>query len=534
MNRWLNRANSRLSLSAAATLLVGATLFGQILGFMRYQIINANFPANGPSSTDAYFAAFKIPDLFFYTIAAGAFGVALMPFLADKLERGDRRGMWQLVSSLLNLIGIIMLVIGLGILLFAEQLIRWIISSEMSPQQLHNAATIMRLVALNPLLFSVSGILTSVQQTYGRFFFFAVAPIVYNLSIIMSVFLFRDNIGITGLGIGALVGAVLQLFVACFGLFGLGFKYFPTIRFKSADFRSLMRQLPIRSLDQGIDAINSIVETNRARKLGEGVITFYENAYALHNVPIILVGSSIATAVFPRLNRRLSQGRSDLFRRDFIQVLKVTIWIIMPVVIIGYFARGYLARIIYKNDAPEIALIFGFLAGAILFRTIYLLMSRYFYARKNNVTPLLVSLFAIALNVVLVFNLARPSAYGMTGLAMAQSIVAAVEVAILVTIILWKDRQVFNMAFVAWLTKVFSVSGFALLTTFIMITIVPLSGTERGFISLGSKLFFIAAPTLLVYGAFSSLFGVGEIRPVLERLRRIMLKPVKLELPTQR
>src|SRR3990167_6811586 len=108
VNRWLNRANGRISLLNAAVLLVVATLVGQLLGFLRTQIINANFNLPGSITTDAYFAAFKIPDFFFYTIAAGALGVAFMPFLADKLQAGDRRSVWQLTSGLLNLMGIIM------------------------------------------------------------------------------------------------------------------------------------------------------------------------------------------------------------------------------------------------------------------------------------------------------------------------------------------------------------------------------------------------------------------------------------------
>jgi putative peptidoglycan lipid II flippase len=104
MNKWLNKANQRLSLTSAAALLVAAALLGQLLGFIRTQVINGNFNSPGHITTDAYFAAFKIPDFFFYTIAAGALGVAFMPFLADKLQRGDRKGVWQLTSGLLTLL----------------------------------------------------------------------------------------------------------------------------------------------------------------------------------------------------------------------------------------------------------------------------------------------------------------------------------------------------------------------------------------------------------------------------------------------
>ncbi len=530
-NKWLSRANRRMPLSNAAALLIGAALFGQLLGFLRTSIINANFHTIGPNSTDAYFAAFKIPDFFFYTIAAGALGVAFMPFLADRLEKGDKKTVWELTSSLLNLLGIAMAIVGIFLIIFAEPLIKLIINKDLSPQQLHNAATIMRLIALNPLLFTISGILTSVQQTFGRFFFFAISPLIYNLSIIASAYVFRDNIGLIGLGIGAMVGALLQLLVVCLGLFGLGFKYFPHIKWKSKDFHGILRQLPPRAIDQGIDSINSIVETNRASALGTGNITYYENGYILHTAPILLVGSSISTAAFPRLIDRLAQKRPDLFRRDFLQILRAMIWIIMPIAVVSFFARGYFARLIYKKGSAEIAIVLGFLAGAIIFRTLYTLISRYFYAYKNTRIPLYVSLFAIALNIFLAFNLSRPSpnGYGIAGLAIAQSIVAVSEVVILVGIIIYRDRHFFNKEFWNGVVKIMSVTGFTLLTAYIMVSIVPLNTGDRGFSTLAPKLFFIVAPTFLVHLGISSLFGLEEAIPVVDRIRRIVYRPVKIQ-----
>ena len=529
MNKWLNKANQRISLGGAAALLVSAAFFGQILGFLRVKIINGNFPAVGPNSTDAYFAAFKIPDFFFYTIAAGALGVAFMPFLADRLAKKDRKSVWELTSSLLNLLSIFMLGVGIILLVFAEPLIKLVISKHLSPEQLHNAATIMRLVALNPLLFAVSGILTSLQQTFGRFFFFALAPIIYNLSIIISVYVFKNSLGLVGLGVGALAGAILQLLIVMFGLWGMKFQYRLRINFKSLDFRRILRQLPPRSIDQGIDSINSIVETNRARTLGEGVITYYENAFTLHTVPIMLVGTTIATAAFPRLNERLAQGRPDLFRSDFLKIFRAMLWIILPIVVVSYFARGYLARIIYTNYAPQIAVIFGFLVGAILFRTMYTIISRYFYAQKDTKTPLFVSLFAIALNIYLAVTLSKPSSYGMAGLALAQTIVATVEVFILLLIMLWRDRKLFDTDFWMGVVRILSVTGFTVLAAYTMATIFPFSNSYKGFITLGTKLSFIVIPALLVHIAVSWLFDVEESRPVMNKLRQFVLGRIRFQ-----
>ncbi|MGH7156767.1 MAG: murein biosynthesis integral membrane protein MurJ, partial [Candidatus Saccharimonadales bacterium] len=515
-------------LTSAAALLVGASLFGQILGFMRTQVVNGNFNTTGHITTDAYFAAFKIPDFFFYTIAAGALGVAFMPFLAEKLQQGDRQSVWRITSSLLNFLGILMFLVGIVLLVFTKPLLTVVVGHNLSPKETHDAIVIMRLVAFNPLLFTISGILTSLQQTFGRFFFYALAPIIYNGCIIASVYVFKNNLGLVGLGIGALAGALIQLLIVLFGLVGLRFRYVPTIIWHSSDFRQVLRNLPPRSIDQGLDSINSIVETNRASTLRPGSITIYENAYTLHLAPILLIGTAISTAAFPRLNVRLAQGRPDLFRRDFLMVLRAMIWIILPVVVITFFTRGYLARLIFKNPQNDIATVLGFLTGAIFFRTTYAIISRWFYAQKDTRTPLFVSLFAIALNVYLAFTLVRESG-DVSSLAIAESIVAAVEVFILVLIMLWRDHRLFDAEFWSGISRIVSVTGFTILVTYIMVTIIPLAAADRGVIKLGTKLLAIIIPTLVIHIWLSALFGLEEVQPVIDRLRKIVLKPVRIQ-----
>lgn len=528
MNRILHRANKSISLGGAAALLLVVSVIGQGLGFLRTTLVNANFSAFGPESTDAYFAAFKIPDFFFFTLAAGALGVAFMPILAERLGNNDRRGAWEISSSMLNLLAIVMAVVGVLIFIFAEPLIKYLIAQNLTPEQLHNAAFIMRCIAFNPLLFTISGILTSMQQTLGRFFFYALAPLFYNMSIIVSIFIFRDNIGLIGLGIGAAIGAVLQLLIVFLGMYKIGFRYRAKINWKNKGFRTALRQLPPRSLDQGIDSVNSIVETNLANRLGPGNLSFYENAYILHTVPIQLVGTTIATAAFPRLNDRLAQGRPDLFRKDFLKILRAMVWIILPIAVIAFFSRGYLARIIYKTSADEIALIFGFLVVAIMFRTVYALISRWFYAQRDTKTPLVVSLFIIALNIVLAFILSRPSRYGVVGLAMAQSIVAAIEVVIMSIIMLVRDRKLFDLKFWGGIMRTVSVTGFSILAAFIMLTFLPLGAEDKGFVTLGSKLGAITLVTLGVHFGVSLLFGLDETKPVVNKLKKFALTPLKM------
>lgn len=525
------KKKSRVSISNVAFLLIVTSFGGQLLGFLRTKLVNANFPTVGPHSTDAYFAAFNIPDLFFFTLAAGALGVAFMPILSDRFYKSDRRSVWELSASVMNLLGIVMAIVGIIMLIFAEPLIKYIVAPGLSPVQLHTAATIMRFLAFNPLLFTISGILTSIEQTMGRFFFYAIAPMFYNLSIIISIFVFRHNIGLVGLGIGAFAGAVAQLLVIAAGLWKLGYKWYPKIHWRSRDFHSVLRNLPPRSLDQGMDQVENIVETHIASDLGSGNITYYSNAFILSTAPIYLIGTAISTAAFPRLNARLSQGRPDLFNKDFLMVIRAMIWISAPVVVVCFFCRGYLARMIYSRGGPQIATIFGFLTVAIFFRILYTIISRWFYAQKDTKTPLFVSLFVISLNVFLAITLARPEpvGYGVDGLAMAQSIVAAVEVCILSTIMLIRDRRLFNAAFWGGVVRILSVTGFSVMAAFIMISFYPLGARDRGILTLGTKLFFISGVTFTVHVLISTLFGLEEAQPIMHRLRKIVLTPIKLD-----
>ena len=155
------------SVSTAAFILIAATVLGQILGLLRTKLVNANFPLIGANSTDAYFAAFNIPDLLFFTLSAGALGVAFIPILADKYQNSTRRAMWELSDSLMNLLSLIMLAVGILIIIFAHPLIQYVVAPHLPPNEINTAANIMRYLAFNPLLFTLSGILTSVQQTMG-------------------------------------------------------------------------------------------------------------------------------------------------------------------------------------------------------------------------------------------------------------------------------------------------------------------------------------------------------------------------------
>lgn len=204
------------------------------------------------------------------------------------------------------------------------------------------------------------------------------------------------------------------------------------------------------------------------------------------------------------------------------------LWLVTPVAIVGYFARGYLARIIFGDVAPEVALIFGYLIAAIVGRIIYSMLSRYFYANKDTLTPLYVSIFAIALNIYLAFTLAKSDSYGVAGLALAQSIVALSEVGILMIIMMIKDRKIFGGYFWSNIGKLIPVAGFSVVAAFISVSFLPLNIDDKGIVELGSKLIIIASVTFLTHLTVSFIFGLDQAKIVVAKAKEIILKPIKI------
>ena len=525
MNRILRRANVKLSLSQAAFLLASSSLLGVLLGIIRTKAINSNF---NNFMSGAYFAAFKVPDMIYIALASGALSVAFLPVLSDKLGKGNRKGAWQLTSYVINSMAIITFVMSLILIIFARPILEHVIAPGFSDERLDVAASIMRLVAINPLVFSISSVLASVQQAMGRFFFFAMAPIFYNLSIIVSIYVFKDGIGIVGLGVGVAIGAVLNLLVVSLGMIGLNFKHHLRINLRDKSLRQVMVAVPPRSINQGITQINTIAETRFASRISIGAVTNFENALVLHNAPVRLIGVAISTAAFPHFTERLAQGRPDLFRKEFMAVLRAMIWIATPVIAASYFGRDYLARIIFANDNREIALIFGFLAVSMFFRTIYSVITRYFYAQKDTKTPLYVSLVTIALNVYLAWTLSQADSYGVSGLAIAASTTAAIEVTTLLVIMKKRDHKMFDLDFFKSMVGILSVAAFVSVGAFLFSVILPLKPTDVSVI-LYVKIGLIGLMTIALHIAVSALMGIEEAKPVIEKIKKIVLRPVKIQ-----
>jgi putative peptidoglycan lipid II flippase len=330
-----------------------------------------------------------------------------------------------------------------------------------------------------------------------------------------------------GVAFGVVLGSILQLLVSSLGLYGMGFDYRFKIFWKNKGLHQVLRLLPPRSLDQGIDYVNGLVETNLASRMAAGSVRAYQQATALSFVPINLIGVAISTAAFPKMTERLGEGRPDLFKKELQSVLRVIVWLALPVTIIAYFCRGYLIHFIKPGGDPYMAGILAILALSILFRSVYFISARSFYAQQDTKTPLYISLFTISLNIVLAIWFSMGLNMGVYGLAWAAVVVSGVEVAILFFVMSRRIEGLFDSPFINSIMRMISATGLTAIITYIAVAMMPL-GAEDVFASAFVKFALIVGISALTYIIICRIFKLDEVNPILHRIRNILFKQPKV------
>ncbi len=526
-----SKLNKKMPLKLAASLLAGSSLLASLLGLVRERIFNSTYYLTYPTGADAYRVAFTVPDFMFIILVSGALSVSFIPVFNQRLTKGNKKSAWELSTSIINLMAIATLITSILILIFAEPLVRYVVGPGLDESSRALAVSMMRVIAVSPFLFAVATVVTSMQQAVGRFAFFALAPAIYNVGIIIGLLFFTNGInffghevfegGIMGVALGVVLGALLQLIVSCLGLVGMGFDYRFKIYWKNRGFRKVLRLLPPRSLDQGIDYVNSIVETNLASRMVAGSVNAYQQVTTLVYMPINLIGVAISTAAFPQMTERLAQGRMDLFKKELRSVLRVIIWLALPVTVIAIIARGYVVNFIVNGGDPYMASILSILGIAILFRCVYFIAARSFYAQQDTKTPLYISFFTIGLNIVLAVVFTLIFGMGVQGLAWAAVIGAVSETAILFTIMSRRIPGLFDRTFLGAIVRMLSAAGFTAIVTYLMVNWLPLGANDNSFFITFPKFAFIALVSLVSYGVISYAFRLSETKPILERIKKI-------------
>ena len=530
-------ANIQLSVKTAAIVLASSTLVSALLGIFRDRWLNSMYYDTYPAGLDAYTAAFTVPDFLYFIITSGALAVTFIPVFNQRLVAGNKKSAWELSTSTLNFLALISFIASIFIIIFADPLVRYIVAPGLNEQSMPLAINMMRVIAINPFLFSISTVLSSMQQAVKRFVFYAIAPALYNVGIIVGILVFTNGInifgwqifegGIMGVAIGVVFGALLQLFASIIGMVGIGFQYNFKIYWKNQGFRTVLKLLPTRSADQSIDYVMSILNTNLASRMGEQAIRAYQQAASLKSMPVNLIGVAISTAFFPKLSEDAASEDIEKFTDTFKQSLSTIVWISLPVAIIAFFIRGYVVNFIKNGGDPKIASVLGSFVIAIFFQSVFHIASRGFYARQNTKIPLILSVvsFAVQLVFALIFS---ASGFGPEGLAYALSISALVEVSLLL-IILNKQMKgkIFDKTMISSLTRILIASAIAGIASYAMTKIMPLRAADNSFLSTFPKFCVICAVSLLVYIGACVALKIEEVRPVINKVRQVLFKNVK-------
>ena len=537
IKRTVSRFNVKLPMGVAAALLAGSTLLSSVLGLLRDRQLNGLYYTTYPQGIDAYTVAFLIPDFMFFILVSGALSVTFIPVFNQRLADNNKKSAWELSTSILNFMAIITLVASILIIIFAEPLVHYVIGPGLNESGRALAVSMMRVIAINPFLFAIASVISSMQQAVGRFTFFALAPAVYNIGIIIGALFFTGGInlfgwqifdgGIMGVALGVVLGSVMQLLISCIGLIGMGFDYRFKIYWKNKGFLKVLSLLPARSLNQGINYFNSIVETNLASRMAAGSIRAYQQASNLSQMPTNLIGVAISTAAFPKMAERLGQGRPDLFKKELQAVLRVIIWLSLPVTVIAYFGRGYLVDFIKNGGDPLMSGTLGALAISILFGSIFQIAARSFYAQQDTKTPLYISFFAIGLNIALAVWFTLGLNLGVYGLAMAVSIVSVVQVIILLKIMSKHIKGLFDLPFVHAIARMVVATAATGFVAYMLVLALPLSLSDRSFLASFPKFALISGISLLFYLILSKILKLAEVNPIIDKVKKVLLSGFK-------
>lgn len=535
----VTKINQRLNVKLAATILAGSTLLSSLLGFFRDRLLNSAYmpSENGalagyPVGLDAYTAAFMVPDFMFAVLVSGALSVTFIPVFNERWVKGNKQSAWQISSSMINFMALITMAASVLIIIFADPLMKYLIAPGLSESGHALAVSMMQVIAVNPFIFAVAAVIASIQQAVGRFMFCALAPMLYNVGIIIGTVWFTGGVnlfgwqifdgGIMGVALGVVLGSFLQLIVSAVGLAGLGFDYNFKIYWRNKGFRKVLSLLPARSVDQGMDYVVSLVEVNLASRLVDGTVRAYQQALTLHMMPINLIGVAISNAAFPQLTEHLGEGRNDLFQKDLRSLLRIIFWMALPVSVVIFFTRGYVVHFIRNGGNQLIAGILGCLVVAILFRTIYHMAARAFYARQDTKTPLYISIFSITLNIVLAIVLSMVLKMGAYGLAWAQSTVAVLEVVVLLAVMNRQMPKLFDMTFVRAIFKMILAGIVTGVVCYIGVLVLPFRYHDDSFFSAFPKFVIISLVSFGAYAAASKWLKLPEIDPILARLKKVL------------
>lgn len=414
-------ATSRRTLARAGLIVSAAFLVSRVLGWVRLLVIGNAFAAR---ELDAFFAAFRLPDLIFQLVAAGALSSAVIPIVAGLLANDEQARAWRLVSTVANLMLTALAVLAAIVALLAPAIVP-AITPGFDAEQSARTVELTRIMVLSPVFLALGSLATSVLNAHGRFAAAAVAPIVYNLAIIGGALVLAPTMGVAGLAVGVVAGSLLHLLVQLPALRGVGFRYLRRIQLADPDARQALLLMAPRALGLGVTQITFVVATSLASELGNGAITAFNIAFTLLQIPIGVIGVPLGVVVLPSLSREAAVGRTEEFVALVSQALRLLLVVMLPIAGIAAVLRVEIVTLLFGFGRFDRALIeltavtfLAFVVG-LAAHALIAVLARAFYARQDTRTPVAAAILAVVVNTGLAFALVGPLGLAGLGLAIA-------------------------------------------------------------------------------------------------------------------
>ena len=411
------------ALARAGLVVSGAFFASRLLGYIRVSVTTSLFGAG--SEVDAFFAAFRVPDLMFQLVAAGALGSALVPIVAGLRATGEAERGWRVGATVANLMVAALAVLGIGFFAAAPIVVP-AFTPGFDPSTADLTIDMTRIMILSPILLALGTVAGSLLNASGRFTAAALAPVAYNAAIIAAALILGPSIGVRALAIGVVGGSALHLVVQVPALYRAAYRHRPTIELADPMARRVFVLMAPRALGLGAVQLIFLVNTTLASNLGAGAITAYSVAFTLLQLPIGLISQPLGVVMLPTMSRAAAAGARAELASMTRRTLGVLVYIMLIVTPVAIALREPLVSLLFgfgRFDALAVAATAGalgvFLVGLPGHGLIGVL-ARAFYADQDTRTPVVAAILAVVISTVV--SIVTVGAFGIGGLALGISV----------------------------------------------------------------------------------------------------------------
>jgi putative peptidoglycan lipid II flippase len=425
----------------ATAIMMVSIFLSRVLGVLRESILAAVCGAG--TEVDAYKTAFVLPEILNHITASGFFAITFIPIFSRYMAEEDEAGGWRIFSIILTLFGLLLAVLILIAILLAPQLMALLAHGRPDPLFQAMAVRMTRILLPAQLFFFVGGILMATQYARERFFLPALAPLIYNLGIIVGGVALAGRIGVEGFAWGALAGAFIGHWVIqIIGARRQGMRFYPAFDWRHPDVRRyLLLTLPLM-FGLTMTFSTEIFSKFFGSYLPAGAITHIDFAWRIILMLVGFFGQAVGVAAYPFLARLASERRLDEMNRLFNNTLRY-LALVIPVSLLVFVVRHEIVRVLFQRwdftaaDTRATALaLAGMVVGAAAFSA-QTVVNRGFYALQNTLLPAVYGSLAVVLSLPLYWIGLK--ALGVLGIGLAISASALAQVVVLYAV--WNRRS---------------------------------------------------------------------------------------------